>query len=277
VRGTPEGLPAAAAPDYAGAAPDLARPAPDLARAAPDLARAVPDLTGIDLVIFDKDGTLVDFHGPWGEWAETLADRIDAATDIDVRAPLFAVLGYDYVTHRALAHGALAATPMARLREMTVDVVAGRGIPESVAEAIVAATWQAPDPVDVARPLADLPGLFGHLTAAGRQIAVATTDDRDPTVRTLGALGVADLVVGIVAADDGIPVKPAPDMVLHLAAAAGVAPGRCAVVGDSPKDLAMGRAAGAGLVVGVLSGVGSREDLAGLADVLLDTVADLLP
>lgn len=240
-------------------------------------APASPDLSEVDLVIFDKDGTLVDFHGPWGEWAETLADRIDAATDIDVRAPLFAELGYDYITHRALAHGALAATPMARLREMTVDVVAGRGIPESVAEAIVAAAWQAPDPVDVARPLADLGALFGQLAAAGRRIAIATTDDRDPTERTLEALGIASLVGGIVAADDGIAVKPAPDMVLHLAAATGVAPGRCAVVGDSPKDLAMGHAAGVGLVVGVLSGVGSREDLAGLADVLLDSVADLLP
>ncbi len=235
------------------------------------------DLTDIDLVIFDKDGTLVDFHGPWGEWAEALADRIDAATDIDVRAPLFSMLGYDFITHRALAHGAMAATPMARLREMTVDVVAGRGISAEIAEAIVAATWQAPDPVEVARPLTDLGRLFDSLAAAGKRIAVATTDDRDPTERTLAVLGVADRVEGIVAADDGIPVKPAPDMVFHLASLLGVSPDRCAVIGDSPKDLAMGRSAGAGLVVGVLSGVGTEADLAGLADVLIGSVAELIP
>ena len=236
-----------------------------------------PDLTGIDLVIFDKDGTLVDFHGPWGEWAETLADRIDAAADLDVRHPLFAMLGYDLISGRVLAHGALAATPMARLREMTVGVVADSGVPLEIAEAIVAAAWRAPDPVDVARPLADLGGIFARLRSAGRQIAVATTDDRDPTERTLALLGIADRVGAIVAADDGIPVKPAPDMVFHVATRLHVAPERCAVVGDSPKDLAMGRAAGVGLVVGVLSGVGSESDLAGLADVLLDSVAGLLP
>ncbi len=236
-----------------------------------------PDLAGIDLVIFDKDGTLVDFHGPWGEWAETLADRIDAATDLDVRAPLFAMLGYDLVTRRTLAHGALAATPMARLREMTVGVIADSGVPVEIAETIVAATWHAPDPVAVAQPLANLERLFARLATGGRRIAVATTDDRDPTERTLEALGVSGWVEAIVAADDGVPVKPAPDMVYHLATLLGVRPERCAVVGDAPKDLAMGRTAGAGLVVGVLSGVGDEADLAGLADVLLGSVAELLP
>lgn len=234
------------------------------------------DLSGIDLIVFDKDGTLVDFHGPWGAWAQELADRIDATADLDVRHPLFAMLGYDLVSGRALAHGAMAATPMARLRDMTVDVVAGAGVGAEVAEAIVAATWQAPDPVDVARPLADLATLFASLAAAGIHIAVATTDDRDPTERTLAVLGVAGSVEAIVAADDGIPVKPAPDMVLALASRLSVAPERCAVVGDSPKDLAMGRSAGVGLVIGVLSGVGTGSDLAGLADVLLDSVGDLL-
>ena len=99
------------------------------------------------------------------------------------------------------------------------------------------------------------------------------------TVATLvlAALGVAGWVEAIVAADDGVRVKPAPDMVLHLAASLGVRPERCAVIGDAPKDLVMGRAGGVGLVVGVLSGVGTEADLSGLADVLLDSIGDLLP
>ena len=54
-----------------------------------------------------------------------------------------------------------------------------------------------------------------------------------------------------------------------------MAPGRTAVVGDAPADLRMARAAGAGLVVGVLTGVGGRADLEPLADVVLDSVAAL--
>jgi phosphoglycolate phosphatase len=47
------------------------------------------------------------------------------------------------------------------------------------------------------------------------------------------------------------------------------------MVGDNRHDLEMARAAGAGLAVGVLSGTGSRKTLGGLADVILESVADL--
>jgi phosphoglycolate phosphatase len=48
------------------------------------------------------------------------------------------------------------------------------------------------------------------------------------------------------------------------------------VIGDTPADLTMGRAAGVGRTIGVLTGVGSREDLAPLADALLGSVGELL-
>ncbi len=38
-----------------------------------------PDLTGIDVVILDKDGTLVDFHAMWGGWARELGQRLEAS------------------------------------------------------------------------------------------------------------------------------------------------------------------------------------------------------
>ena len=47
------------------------------------------------------------------------------------------------------------------------------------------------------------------------------------------------------------------------------------MVGDNRHDLEMARAGGAGLAVGVLSGTGTRETLAPMADVILDSIADL--
>jgi phosphoglycolate phosphatase len=48
-----------------------------------------------------------------------------------------------------------------------------------------------------------------------------------------------------------------------------------AVVGDSVHDLAMGRAAGAGLVIGFVGGGGVRELLAPTADHVIERLEDL--
>jgi len=46
-------------------------------------------------------------------------------------------------------------------------------------------------------------------------------------------------------------------------------------IGDTISDLKMARSAGAGLVVGVFSGVSSARDLAAHADLLLESVDEL--
>ena len=232
-------------------------------------------LDGIDLVVFDKDGTLIDFHAMWGGWVSDLATDLRRETGHDVAEPLFEVLGVEPGSARIRAHGLLAATPMSRIREVVVDLVADDVGDAMVAEAAVTAAWHPPDPVRLARPFGTLSALLGALRAAGRRIAVATSDDREPTRQTLEALDIEGLIDGVVCADDGYGVKPAPDAVLHLCQALGIAPARTAVVGDSIADLAMGRAAGVGRVIGVLTGVGDRAMLEPLADLVLGSIEEL--
>ncbi len=232
-------------------------------------------LDGIDLVIFDKDGTLIEFGPMWSGWALELAARLRRLTGRSVDEPLFAMLGFEPATRTIRHGGGLTATPMARLREQTRDLLQDDGLSRRAAEQVLADAWHAPDPVALAHPLADLPALFGGLRASGRRIAIATSDDREPTLRTLAALGIAASVAAVVCADDGLAVKPAGDMVARVCESLAVDPARTAVVGDSTADLLMGRAAGAGLVVGVLTGVGRLEDLAPHADAVIASVAEL--
>jgi phosphoglycolate phosphatase len=232
-------------------------------------------LDGIDLVIFDKDGTLIEFGSMWSGWAVELETGLRRATGRSIEVPLFAMLGVDPASGTVFHGGGLTATPMARLREATRELLEEDGLSRKEAEGALAEAWHAPDPVALAHPLADLVALFGGLRASGRQIAVATSDDRGPTLRTLTALGVVDLVSAVVCADDGLPVKPAADMIVRICEELGVEPACAAVVGDSTADLLMGRAAGAGRVIGVLTGVGRMEDLAPHADAVIASVAEL--
>lgn len=232
-------------------------------------------LDGIDLVIFDKDGTLIDFHAMWGGWAAELGTRLEAAARRPVAGDVFAAIGFDPSTGRVAPGGQLATGTMSGIRDL-VAAVLRRWCPSAAAARRATETaWFEPDPVALAVPLADLDGLFRHLRETGRQLAVATTDDREPTEATLRSLGVRDLVGALVCGNDGFAVKPAPDAVLAVCTALRVSPERTAVVGDTPADLAMGRAAGASLVVGVLSGLGGRADLEPYADLILGSVAEL--
>lgn len=238
----------------------------------------VDPLAGIELAIFDKDGTLIEFHLMWSDWVGNLADALSAGHGSPLDDIVYGMMGVDRTTGRVMPHGALAATPMARLRESLVAALADGGVDVSEARRLLAVAWHSPDPVTLAQPVTDLGVLFGSLRARGIRIAVATSDDREPTERTLAHLGVRHVVEAIACADDARPVKPSPAAVLWICETLGVPPGQAAVIGDARADLAMGRAAGAGRVIGVLTGASDRVTLeAAGADVILDSVADLLP
>jgi len=242
-------------------------------------ASASHPLAGFELAIFDKDGTLIEFDRMWASWARGLADRLAAASEgRRFDRLVHDVMGIDVETGRVYPHGGLAATPMSRLREALADAVATEGgLAAPDAGRVVAEAWHAPDPVALARPITDLPALFRDLRSAGLRIAVATSDDREPTELTLAHLGVADLVAAVACGDDGRPPKPHPAAFHWICRTLGIPESRAAMIGDSPADMAMGRAAGAGLVVGVLTGVGDQDSLAGPADLVVDSVADLRP
>lgn len=233
------------------------------------------DLSRYCTIIFDKDGTLLDFNTMWGGWVVTLAERLEAATGLPLADELYRSVDYDPASRTVVAGGRLALTPMNEMRLYTHEFLRARGLPPERAQAVLAATWHAPDPVLLARPLTDLAWLFGSLRARGLQVAVATSDDRGSTLATLAANDAAHLVDVLVCADDGIPIKPEPHMVFEVCRATGCQPAECVMVGDAVVDLQMARAAGC-LGVGVLSGLATAAQLGPWADVLLNNVAELV-
>jgi phosphoglycolate phosphatase len=211
----------------------------------------------------------------WGGWARELGARLDATIRRPVSLDVFATIGFDPSSGRVAPGGALATATMAGIEE-TVARVLRRWCPSiAAARRATEEAWFVPDPTTSAVPIADLVTLFGGLRAADRRIAVVTTDDRAATEAALRSLGVRELVGAMVCGDDGFEVKPAPDPVFAVCHAFLTEPSRVAVVGDTPADLDMARAAGAGRVIGVRSGVGADEDLQA-ADTIIDSVGHLL-
>jgi phosphoglycolate phosphatase-like HAD superfamily hydrolase len=234
-----------------------------------------PILDGIDLIVFDKDGTLISFEAMWVGWARALGTRLELATRRPVAGDIFATIGFDPVASRILPRGPLAVATMAEIEQL-IGAVLRRWCPSvSAARRILAEAWFEPDPVADALPLADLAAVLGAIRKSGRRIAVATTDDRRPTQATLVGVGIADLVDVIVCGDDDGPTKPEPAALVGVATRLETRIDRTAMVGDTPADLTMARLAGA-RAIGVTSGVASHADLEPTADAILGTIDDLI-
>jgi phosphoglycolate phosphatase len=228
------------------------------------------------LVIFDKGGTLIDFRAMWCNWAIEIARQLETRFDSSLARQWLEEIKFDPHSGWIDPVGPLALLALADLRVFTVDLLVKPGLSRQVVEDTVTAIWHAPDPVTSARPLADLPTLFKSLRSRGMKIAIATMDERASTEAQLALLGVAALVDAVVCAGEGLAAKPAPDMVRAVCRMTDVTCSQAVVVGDSITDLQMGRNAGAGLVIGVLSGVSPAEVLAPRADLVLESVADLI-
>ncbi|HEX5499525.1 MAG TPA: HAD family hydrolase, partial [Thermomicrobiales bacterium] len=200
-------------------------------------------------ILFDKDGTLVDFDRTWGPIIRHCT-AYAAGGDPELSDRLLALGGMDLATGRTSADSLFAACNTAEI----VDAFIEAGAPFTRADLIrdfdrmfVAASAEAV-------PIADTPALFAELKRRGLKIGIASSDNAASiaaTARALGIDGVVDFVAGY---DSGHGVKPAPGMFQAFCAAIGAPPGAVAMVGDNRHDMAMARAARAGLAIGVLSG-----------------------
>ena len=127
-------------------------------------------------------------------------------------------------------------------------------------------------------PYAGSVALLDHLEALGTKVAVVSSSRNAPAV--LDAAGLADrfevVVDGRVAAEAGLPGKPAPDTYLEGARRLGVEPERTVVFEDAVSGVRSGHDGGFGLVVGVDRGAGVEVLTDAGADRVVSDLAELV-
>ena len=222
-------------------------------------------------ILFDKDGTLLDYAATWMT-ANRVAALAAAGGDRALSERLLIAGGYDPERDRVGANTALAAGNAAEIAAVWLPELSGwsAGDLAGLLDRIFAAESEAQ-----AAPVTELAPFFARLKARGLKLGVATNDSRRGVEATLGRFGVLELLDFAAGYDSGHGFKPDPGMVHGFCARTGLVPAEVAVVGDNLHDLEMGRRAGAGLVIGVLTGTGERAELAAHADHVLDGIQDL--
>lgn len=229
-------------------------------------------MTAIRGLLFDKDGTLIDFFATWGEAYKAVAAEIaDLSADPGLADRLLRLGGYDPDTGVLDPASLLACgtnDEIARLWSGHVDASRHLDLRHAVSEGFHRFGLE---PVAVT----DLPALFQRLGVRGYTLGVATNDHEAPTLESLDYLGIRELVAFVAGADSGFGGKPGPGMFEGFCARTGLQPAEVAMVGDTVADMAMARAGAAGLAIGVLTGASKADSLGPLADHVIDSIAGL--
>jgi phosphoglycolate phosphatase len=228
------------------------------------------NLAPIRAILFDKDGTLVDFQHTWGPAAHEVMQHL-AGGDRAAYERLAAASRFVEAEQRFLpdspvigdstqVYGALWAEALGRTPDAAFFADIDRLMCDATTSHLAA----------IGNPAKQLP----ELAARGYRIGMITNDAETNARAHARKLGIDGILAFIAGYDSGFGAKPAPGPVLAFARAVGVAPGQIVVVGDTVLDLAAAHAAGA-IAVGVLSGPASAGSLAPYADALIASHAEL--
>lgn len=225
-------------------------------------------LQGIHGILFDKDGTLFDFHKTWMSVVMEAAAYASGG-DKDLADQLLAAGGLDLATGRFMPDSVIAAGHARELAELWVNLGAVKSL--QILNSRIDDLFNRLGLVN-ASPVTDLVKLFSFFRDEGFATGIATNDSAAGARATVKKFGLTSLVCFVAGYDSGFGPKPGPGMVRAFCRATGLDPQNVAVVGDSEHDMTMGRLAGAGLLVGVLTGAGTRESLQGSTHLIIEDI-----
>ena len=228
--------------------------------------------TPVRAVLFDKDGTLIDFDRTWRRAYTEAAETLVRTFASPVTASRLLEVGGLAADGRWQPGSVLASGSNAQIAAhwaAALGIADANAIQDIIEPRFHATVCAQPIPVT------DLRRLFAELLDMGLALGVATMDSEQTARATLASLGVMDRLSFLCGADSGFGVKPAPGMVHGFSDAVGVPADQIVVVGDSPHDLNMARAAKARAGIAVLGGAHRAEHLALLAEHVLEDISGL--
>lgn len=233
-------------------------------------------------ILFDKDGTIIDFYSLWLKSAKEVIPKFIEMNSIE---HLYENLD-EYILEKIGVkgdkvdpQGVLAYKSYYEIGEYIHDILKQINIiieTEIIYHQIVELFESSTsiEKVDL-KPLGDIKNIIKQLKKENIYVGLATADtviSAEQSLEKLDILEDFDFVGG----DDGIlNPKPESDMFNVFSNKFNLRPEEIAVVGDTYCDVTFAKNSG-GIAIGVLSGVSKEEDFKGKADYVIRSIDQLI-
>lgn len=228
-----------------------------------------------EAIIFDKDGTLIDFDAFWVTVSinaiNYLLKKLNRE-DIPLEELLAAIGVENGVSDidGILCKGTYEqmAAAINEVLKKYGCVIAG----DEMVQMVLDAYNRNADSGEIKPTCENIKEVLTRLKEKGIKLLVVTTDNYKITQKCLRELGIEELFDRIYTDDGKTPVKPDPHCVLDFSESTGIEKDKIIMVGDTMTDIRFARNAGI-FVVGVGTTAKNRQHLAEYADAVIENVS----
>jgi HAD superfamily hydrolase (TIGR01509 family) len=245
-----------------------------------DLSLNSKVIQDVGLVIFDKDGTLIELYTYWSQMVALRARIICEAMGLaaEHQAGLRWALGVDEKAGHLRHEGPVGLKKREIVLRAATDYLDGIGRRDALAiceHAFDRADLSQDNLGRFIRPIQGALSLMGSLHDRGCRIALATVDVSRRARLAMEFMGVSDTLDLVVGGEEVARSKPDPEMIHIILDRLGISRSHAVMVGDALSDVQMGINAGLKASVGVLTGFATAEQLRTLTPFIARDVSEL--
>lgn len=213
----------------------------------------------IQSILFDKDGTLIDFPSIWIPWIDDIFDYLSDTVPhcpldkIELRTAFGAGENGDMVDPK----GPLAIASIEESKTIIAYKLYENGIPWDSAvfyasESIIVANKKEKN-LRSFRPIAGIKEFLECLKANTIRLGVLTADDTERAWEHLKKAKLADYFEFVIGSDQVTNGKPFPDMAYLAKDRYGISLSETMMIGDTNADMQLGKNAGVNVTVGIIT------------------------